>query len=223
MNLPTQTSLNARKEILRGILATLFLNGALPLLVYELLRSSMTSVGALSVATLIPLLDNAYVLIKRRKPDAFAVFMLISFILGLLMVSLGGSERILLVRESLVTVALGLIFLGSLLFPRPLIYYFAMRFTAGNDPQRMAAFASNWQYPYFRFVLRLMTAVWGIDLLGEAVVRTILVYRLSVVQFLAVSNFVLYGFIGAAIVWTVYYRRHSGKKLNQIIAKDEPN
>ncbi|MEW9702687.1 hypothetical protein [Paenibacillus sp. SI8] len=51
--------------------------------------------------------------------------------------------------------------------------------------------------------------------------RTILVYQLTVTQFLAVSNFVMYGFIGVAILWTFLYRRHSQKKLKQIIGKTE--
>ncbi|MFC5449293.1 VC0807 family protein [Paenibacillus aestuarii] len=220
MNTPTSVRPAAKKDIVRGIVTTLLINGALPLLAYELLRSHMTSISALSIATLIPLLDNLYGLMKHRKLDVFAVFMLFSFILGLLMITMGGSEQLLLIRESFVTAIMGIIFLGSLFLPRPLIFYFAMRFTVGNDPQRTAVFAANWKYQYFRFVMRLMTAVWGIALLGEALVRTILVYRLTVTQFLALSNFVMYGFIGAAIIWTIYYRRHSQKKLREIIARE---
>lgn len=207
-----------RKEIIRSIFITLLINGALPLVVYEVLRSHMSSFAALSIATIIPLLDNLVSLIKRRRLDVFAVFMLISFVLGMVMVSIGGSERLLLIRESFVTSIMGLIFLVSLFFPRPLIFYFAMRFTVGNDPQKTTDFSNNWKYPYFRFVLRLITIVWGVALLGEAIVRTLLVYQLSVAQFLAVSNFVMYGFIGAAILFTVAYRRHSKKRLEDIIS-----
>ena len=101
---------------------------------------------------------------------------------------------------------MGIIFLVSLFFPRPLIFYFALRFTVGNDPDKTSAFADNWQYAYFRFVLRFITIVWGVALIGEAAVRSILVFKLTVTQFLAVSNFVVYGFIGAALVFTVVYR-----------------
>ncbi|MGV3463764.1 MAG: VC0807 family protein, partial [Heyndrickxia sp.] len=139
------------------------------------------------------------------------------FLLGIMMISIGGSERLLLIRESFVTGILGLIFLVSLLFPRPLIFYFAIRFTVGNDPDKTSAFANNWQYAYFRFVIRLITIVWGVALIGEAAVRSMLVFQLSVSQFLAVSNFVMYGFIGAAIVFTVLYRKHSKKRFDEII------
>ena len=208
----------SRKEIIRGIVITLLINGAVPFVVYEVLRSHMSSIAALSIATVIPLIDNLFSFIKRRKMDVFAVFMLVSFLLGIIMMCIGGSERLLLIRESFVTGILGIIFLGSLLFPRPLIFYFAIRFTVGNDPDKTSAFADNWQYAYFRFVLRLMTVVWGGALLGESAVRSILVFKLSVTQFLAVSNFVMYGFVGAAIVFTVIYRKHSQKKFKEIIS-----
>lgn len=61
-----------------------------------------------------------------------------------------------------------------------------------------------------------MTVVWGVALLGEAVVRTILVYELTVTEFLAVSNFVMYGFIGAAIVFTVSFRKRAKKRFEQL-------
>jgi len=212
----------SRKEIFKGIVITLLINGALPFVVYEVLRSHMSSMGALSVATVIPLVDNLFTLIKKRKIDVFAVCMLISFLLGIIMITIGGSERLLLIRESLVTGILGLLFLGSLLLPRPLIFYFALRFTVGNDPEKTSVFAANWQYAYFRFVLRLITIVWGLALLGEAAVRTFLVFKLSVTQFLAVSNLVMYGFIGAALVFTVVYRRHSQKRFKEIISNGRP-
>jgi hypothetical protein len=170
----------------------------------------MNSLTALSIATMVPLVDNVIHLLKHRKLDAFGSLMLFTFVLTLVLVALGGSEKILLVRESLITGAVGFVFLGSLIFRRPLMYYLALRFIGNVD------FAGNWQFAYFRYVMRLMTLVWGIILVLEAAVRTTLVFQLSTAQFLAVSNLVLYGFIGTAIAWTVVYRRYSAKKLNDI-------
>jgi hypothetical protein len=213
----------SRTEIIKGIVVTLFINGVLPLVVYEILKLHMSSLSALSIATVIPLVDNLLSLIKKRSIDIFAVFMLISFLLGIIMITIGGSERMLLIRESFVTGFMGILFLLSLVFPRPLIFYFALRFTVGNDAEKTSTFSSNWKYGYFRFVLRLITAVWGFALLGEAAVRTILVYKLSVTQFLAVSNLIMYGFIGAAILFTVVYRRHSQKRFNEILTSGDLN
>jgi hypothetical protein len=195
------------------VLFTLIINGLAPWGIYEWLCHSMSSVLALSIATMVPLADNLVHLLRHKKLDVFGALMLFTFVLTLVLVSLGGSEKILLIRESLITGSVGLVFLGSLLFKRPIMYYLVLRFLV------IKGFTDNWKYEYFRYVLRLMTFVWGIVLVMESVVRVIMVTRLSTPQFLAVSNFVLYGFIGAAILWTIVYRKKSARRLVQIKLK----
>ncbi|WP_246309897.1 VC0807 family protein [Paenibacillus alginolyticus] len=202
----THLKMSTRKYVL----FTLIINGLAPWGIYEWLSHSMSSIYALTIATMVPLADNLVHLIKHKKLDVFGVLMLFTFILTLVLVSLGGSEKVLLIRESLITGSVGLVFLGSLLFKRPLMYYLVLRFLA------IEGFSNNWKYKYFRFVLRLMTFVWGFVLVMESVVRVIMVNQLSTSQFLALSNFVLYGFIGAAILWTMIYRKKSARRLEQI-------
>jgi hypothetical protein len=192
------------------LIFTLLINGIVPWMLYVWLSHYMTSITALSVATMVPLADNLNHLIKHRKLDAFGSLMFFTFVLTLVLVALGGSERILLIRESMITGCVGLIFLGSLHFHRPLMFHLAKRFIGNPD------FAHNWKYEYFRYVMRLMTFVWGIILLLEAAVRITMVFQLTTTEFLALSNLVLYGFIGVAIAWTVIYRKHSAKRLIEI-------
>jgi len=192
------------------VVFTLLINGLIPWGLYVLLSGHMSSLAALSIATLAPLIDNIVHLVKHRKLDAFGGLMLFTFLLTLAFVLVGGSEKILLVRESLVTASVGVLFLGSLFFRRPLMFYLALRFIANPE------FPANWSYGYFRFVMRLMTLVWGIVLTAEAGVRVYMVFHLSIEAYLALSNIVLYGFIGAAVLWTVAYRRHSTVKLLRI-------
>jgi len=64
--------------------------------------------------------------------------------------------------------------------------------------------------------MRLMTAVWGVSLVAEAIIKIILVSRLSVSAFLAVSPLVLYGIIGMTIAWTVLYRKYAKKRLDKL-------
>jgi len=192
------------------VLFSLFINGILPWALYVWLSNYMSSIAALSIATLAPLSDNVVHFWKHRKIDVFGGLMLFTFLLTLILVALGGNEKLLLVRESLITAAVGIIFLCSLLFTRPIMFYLALRFIGKGD------FADNWKYDYFRFVMRLMTFVWGIILLLEATVRVIMVYKLSTEQYLLFSNFVLYGFIGTAILWTMFYRKKSRRRLEEI-------
>jgi intracellular septation protein A len=194
------------------VIFTLLLNGVAPWGIYIWLSNYMSDIAALTIATLVPLVDNLVHFVKHRKLDAFGSLMLFALLVTLALVLAGGSEKILLVRESLVTSMVGVVFLGSLFFRRPLMYYLALRFIGNHE------FPANWNYQYFRFVMRLMTLVWGIALTMEAAVRITLVFLLSTAQYLAVSGAILYGFIGAAILWTVMYRRYSAAKLSQIKA-----
>ncbi|WP_336776951.1 VC0807 family protein [Paenibacillus sp. MMO-58] len=192
------------------VIFTLLINGVVPWALYIWLSAYMSSIAALSIATLVPLVDNIVHLMKHRKLDAFGSLMLFTFLLTIILVLLGGSEKILLIRESLITASVGLVFIVSLFFSRPLMFHLAKRFIGGSE------FPSNWAYAYFRFVMRLMTLVWGIMLTAEAAVRVYMVYHMSTESYLAFSNFVLYGFIGAAVLWTVVYRRHSAAKLTEL-------
>ncbi|MCS7460521.1 hypothetical protein N0M98_10250 [Paenibacillus doosanensis] len=187
----------------KEIIITLLLNIALPYAIYQLLISHTSSLTALSAAALVPLCDTLYSLIKTRKADVFSGFIFLGLILGVIAVLLGGDERFILLRESYVTGIMGLLFLVSLFWARPLIYYFAERFT-GHDPQMN----EKWErLPNYRRTFRLMTSVWGVSLLLEACVKVALVYSLSIPTFLAISPFATYGIIALTIWWNISYVR----------------
>ncbi|UUZ82875.1 hypothetical protein LJK88_02285 [Paenibacillus sp. P26] len=191
-----------------GIILTLIMNIVLPYAAYTLLIGHTDSLTALSVAALIPLADSLYSLAKTRKVDAFSGFIFLGIVLSILAVLLGGDERFILLRESYITGIMGILFLASLLFSKPLIYYFAMRFNANRK-----AMADRWErLPGFRNTFRLMTLVWGLSLLLEAVVKVVLVYSLSIPAFLALSPFFSYGIIGLTIWWNVVYTRRIRKR-----------
>jgi len=198
-----------RSKILRSIIMTIVINGVVPVVLYVLLRHVMPSLTALVIATLVPLLENAVHIWKRRSIDTFGLLMLSSFVLGAGLALLGGSERLVLVRESIVTAAVGCWFLISLLFRKPLIYQMAQRFVG---EEKAAVYKQKWEEPYTRFVFRLMTAVWGMMLLLEAAVRVVLAYQLSTAQFLALSHVISYGVIALTIGWTIAYQKHAKRK-----------
>ncbi|WML39947.1 VC0807 family protein [Neobacillus sp. OS1-2] len=207
---------SSKRKVIQMIVVSLVINGALPVVVYNLLTNYYSSFVSLLVATLIPLADNLYHVIKYKKADAFGLFMLSGFLLSLLAFVLGGNERLILLRESMVTGLLGLIFIASLFFSKPLIYHFAIKFSATDASEQKSKFKKNWEIPYFRTVLRIMTAIWGIALLGEAIVKIILVYELSISTFLAVSQLIFYSVIGTAILFTIVYRRYAKVRLDHL-------
>ena len=131
-----------------------------------------------------------------------------SILVSIVAVALGGSTKLLLIRESLLTAAFGIACFGSLALPRPLMFYFGRYFIAGRDQKRIADFNAGWQRPQFRRVNRLITVVWGATSLGEFFIRVVLVYTMPAAAVLVISPIILGGLLIATIVWTFAYVRH---------------
>lgn len=201
--------INKRRLTISSIIIAVVINCLLPILLYNWLKHIMPILPALIIATLIPLLDNFIYMIKYKMFDVFGLLMLGSIVLSISLASLGGSERLVLMRDSFVTVAIGACFIFSLFMRRPLIYHLSKRFLMHLNADQLE---HNWGIPSYRFGFRLITFVWGIALLLEAAARIFLIYELSVETFLVLSKFMLYGTIGCTAVWTIGYRRYLVKK-----------
>ena len=208
-----QTKSN-KGQVVRGIIKSVLINGVLPFAVYSVLTNIMhtNDFVAVLLSGVPPLLDSMFGIVRNRRIDFLAGFVLLSLVAGLVPSLFSGSAQLLLVRESLITGVMGLVYLVSLLTPRPMAFYFSRYFVTGNHPENIASFNSMWQYAGFRHTMRLSTVVWGLMLCLEAATRVYLVYHLSIAQFLLVSPFVFYGFLGATMAWTVWYSRYAQRK-----------
>jgi len=158
-----------RRTFITGILVTVLLNGVLLYALYMWLESSLPGVTALCIALLPSLAENAYHVLRRRRTDAFGLLMLELLRSGPGLPPFGVGERLLLMRESLVTGAVGAALLASLLFPKPLIYYLNRRFF----PQGAERIDERWGNPYTRFIFRWLTFIWGMMLAVECMVRNL--------------------------------------------------
>jgi hypothetical protein len=194
-------------HLVRGLFISIALNAVMPVLLYRLTKRYLAASEfiALSAAALFPLGLSIVGLIRSRTLDPVALLSLISILFSIVAVSLGGSTKLLLIRESLFTAAFGIVCFVSLALPRPLMFYFGRHFTAGRDQQRLAEFNAGWQRPEFRRVNRLITVVWGATSLGEFLVRVALVYTMPVAAVLVISPIISGGLLIATIVWTFAY------------------
>ncbi|MEV5569703.1 VC0807 family protein [Spirillospora sp. NPDC052269] len=174
-----------------------------PLVAYLVLaRNGMSTVDALAVAALFPAAGGVLVLARGRKVDPFAVLSLTSIAIGLTAALAFHDGRILLVKESLTTGALGMVFLGSLLASKPLIFTLRRRLFVGDRPDAQAAYDRTWQSPSVRTEARRITAIWGIALLVEAAARVGLSYVLPATVMVTISP--LLGLTLAPLgVWTL--------------------
>lgn len=220
---------SGRPAAIRGMIISLLINGAIPFLMYWILThsTSVSSFVALIASGIPSLIESIVGIIRRKHIDLLAGIVLTAIAVGLILTALGGNPKIYLIRESFFTATFGLAFLVSLILPRPIMFYIARHFASGNDPATVARFNLSWQDNRFRHSMRIMSAVWGIGLLLEAIIRIILVNTLSVEQFLAISPFVIYGIIALLMLWTFRYGRagrlHSIESMGRIPGEEQSN
>lgn len=193
------------------------LNVAIPMTCYHLSKRyvSPSEFTALLFASIFPTLKSIYDVWRRRELDPVSIVVLLGIGAGIAALLLGGSYKVLLLRESLFTFVFGLVCLGSLVppAPRPLMFYFGRVFATGNDPVRRAAFEASWQYPQARRRHRVITLVWGLFYVAEFAFRVVLIYTVSPATVLAVSPIVLGGATILVILWTFRYGS-AGRRLS---------
>jgi len=110
-------------------------------------------------------------------------------------------------REHLVTALVGLILLASSAIRRPLIYHLARARLRRAPGAELQFFESVQGSEVFRRTMTLATLVWGFGLVAEAALACVLVFALSIRQFLIVSPVLGTSVIVSLTAWTYWYTR----------------
>ena len=200
---------------IRGVLASLVIDGLLPFLTFVLLTAyvpRLSPVLALGLSATFPTVNGLVTLVRRRHLDIIGAIVLVGIAVGIVATLVGGDPKLLLIRESFVTGALGLVCLTSLAWPRPLLFYIGRQFSAGEDAAKIAEFNGLWQYPRARRTFRVMTIVWAVGWLGEFALRVVMVRTLSIPEVLAMSPVVFNGLTLGLIAWTIAYARRQRQR-----------
>jgi len=209
-----------RKQL--TLIAELAVNLALPWLAYTLAEPRWGELGGLIASAIPPLLWSLGELLRHRRLDALSVMVLVGIAMSLVGLALGGDGRILLVRESLASGAIGVVFLLSLLFEKPLIFYLARATMARERDDAHDVIAEWWATPGARRAVWVMTAVWGAGLTAEAALRTWLAWTWPPARFLAVAPFIGYGLVAVLMLWTFWYRKRLSRDEGDVIAEPQP-
>lgn len=195
-----------------GWILTIGLNVVAPILTFNTLTEDhgWSDFSALLLSGVWPVLDSAIHVAWRRKLDEFAVVTLVFLVITALVTLVGAhSARTLLVKDSAVTGLFGALCLVTLLAPKPLMFYFGRKFGTDGTKEGVAYFNGLWQYPDFRRVMRRMTTVWGVAYLVEAALRVVLAFTLTTSTMVTLNPFLIYGFLGGLILWTIRYSKRA--------------
>lgn len=191
-----------------GFVLELAVNFLLPWLAYRFALPHLGETGALIASAVPPIVWSLIELVRFRRVDALSVMVVAGIMLSVGAMALGGSPRMLLLRESLVSGAVGVAFLLSLPMRRPLIFFLARATVAREMEGGAERFETLWrERPALVSAMRLMTLVWGVGLTGETALRAWMALTWPIERFLVVSPFIGYGIYGALTLWTLWYRK----------------
>ena len=179
--------------IRRELARTVVIDAIAPYVVYTLAKPELGEMAALALCAVPPALEALWSVWKRKRLDVISGVVLAGIAVSFGLVALGGSERVLLLRESLITSVVGLAIAVTAPLKRPLLWYVL----------RDTPLAAR---------IRVISLVWGIGLVVEMAVRTAMLYTMETSRFLLVSPFVQYGMTGALVVWTIWSAKNAAKK-----------
>ena len=209
----TEFSPPSAGAMMRSLLPNLAVNGALPIVLYQVLRGrGVATVPALVAGSVFPLGFTLWSWVRTRHLDLIAGISLFFIVISAVASLVSGSARFTLVKELVFTGVFGLVFFGSLLAARPLMFYMAREFSTGGDAERMRAWDDLWQYPSFRHPMRVMTAMWGTMFVADSLIRVALVFILSTTVFLFASQVLFYAAFALTMFLTIGYGRRSRRR-----------
>jgi len=184
------------------------INIVLPYIIYSYAQPIYGDVNALIASSAPPIIWSIVEFARHRRVDFLSVFVLLGIVLSLLAFVGGGGVKFLQLREKLVTVIFSFIFLGSAAIGKPIIYELArggMR--RNNQKEELERFEKLRDNEAFRWSMTLMTLVWGFGLLADALASIVLVYTISIKEYLVVSPVLGYATMGGLSLWTFWYAR----------------
>jgi hypothetical protein len=181
--------------------------------VYEALSGRTSEGTALAVGAAFPAVATVWTLARTRRPDPVALMTLVGIVLGLIGALVFDSPLVLLLKESVVTGAFGLVFLGSLLATRPVTFALG-RTTMATTPAEQEAYDATWHSPGVRAGHRRTTLEWGVAFLVDAGGRAVLAMFLTPGMVLLVSPILAAAVLGPVALATLRRRRRAAARLS---------
>jgi hypothetical protein len=175
--------------------------------------------AALLTATALAGLRVAWSVVRDRTLNLFATVILVAFGVGTVLTLVSGDTEFLLLENSFTTGEIGLVFLGTVLWGRPLTPAAAESF----NPARGAEFREQYRTdPRVRRGHRLSSGVWGAGLLLEALVRVPLVHLLPVSVMVGLGEALVIATLAGITTWNVCYVRHARRRRSRTLAAQRP-
>ncbi|KAJ3325856.1 hypothetical protein HDV06_002241 [Boothiomyces sp. JEL0866] len=197
----------ARKQMRRGIMQMVLMNIIFPLVIYAILEGKISLVLALALSGIPPALEGLYNVYKSKQMDAIAVMVIISIIFSIVVVLLTSDPKLILLKDSIQTVLLGLLFGTSVFMKENLIWRYNRQFS-GHNPETQREMDEKWKNPRVKHVTNVLCIVWAVGFLIEAAIRIILIYTIPTDVLGYISPCLLVVVLGSLALFSVMYVKH---------------
>jgi hypothetical protein len=179
----------------------------LPYLAYLGLHAlGVSNVLALAAGAVVSAAVVAGEMVRHRRVDALALIVLVTLILAVVVSLISGNARVTLARDCLITGGLGVMFLASLTRRRPLVFHLLAPLAAARDPRGRAGVEDRFQgSSELRSVLRVSTAVWGLLLLADGLLRLLAALLLPVPQAATAATVLTIATVAVLVGWLRFY------------------
>ncbi len=192
----------------RELFGELLINGVLPLVLYSALKDGMGlgEVESLVWATVIPGLAIIVGLLRKRRLDFIAMITMVTLLLGIGLALVTDDAKLLQLRESYLSAALGAMFLISAVVGRPALAWVAPRLV----PEEKRAVLAQ---PRIQKLLAGLTWLWGWLFSAELAVKWWMVEHLSIAQVLALGPIVFFGLTAVGVGLSLLLARRIGRSV----------
>ncbi len=190
---------NVQSRIWLALLPMLLYVIVLPYIIFRLASPHMSTAAALLLAAIPPLTSTAIELVRRHRLNLLGALVLVGIAIKIIGALLFKDIRLILISDSLMTGVYGIMMLVSVLLGKPLLMTLAMNMLADAPLAERERFEKRWQEAgssYFAFI----TALWGVGLTLTLVLNILLVYILTVQQFVLLGPIVQYSIFGFLIL-----------------------
>ncbi len=194
----------SKKELVFDLLV----NGLLPWAGYVFLQSryGWSDYHALLAVTVIPGFFALVGIVRKGRPDLIATISLITILLSLGLAAASDDTRVLQIRESYITLIMGVVFVVSSLIGKPILWLLAMH-QAKTEEQKAAL-----SHPLRRKMLGTVNAVWGWSFVLEFAAKLWMIAKLPIARVLALSPIMFYGVTAITFFWTLWWLKRQVRK-----------
>jgi hypothetical protein len=166
-----------RSGLIFNIVVTL-IDVGVAVVAFQVARSAGASKSAAYLIGSIGPLLGTLVVWRRTRQLSGASLAILAFTVLSAVAALAGSHNpeMLLYKDAVVTGLVGVILAGSMLFPRPLAFYFGQRYATDGTRDGMESWNRLWRYRQFRRAQYAITVVWAVVFLLEALVKAYIIH-----------------------------------------------